>query len=219
MVATVKNDPVTGLPTTQTSSGSAVKDQEDRFLKLLVTQMQNQDPLNPMDNAQVTSQMAQLSTVTGIEKLNTTLSAMSQSQTYQSAGLIGHGVLAPGAFMNLSTSNGVSSAVAGVDFPKMADKVTVKVFNEANQLVREIDLGKQAAGSTTFSWDGKTDAGAAAPDGAYHFTVQATQSGESVAPISLSVGMVNSVLLDKAGPKLVVEGMGNLNIGEVRQIL
>ena len=219
MVATVKNDPVTGLPTTQTSSGSAVKDQEDRFLKLLVTQMKNQDPLNPLDNAQVTSQMAQLSTVTGIEKLNATLEAMSATQTYQSAGLINHGVLAPGAFLNLSTSNGVSAGVAGIDLPKAADKVTVKVFNEANQLVREIDLGKQAAGSTLFSWDGKTDAGAAAPDGAYHFTVQATQDGKSVEPISLAVGLVNSVLLDKTGPKLVVDGMGKLDLAEVRQIL
>lgn len=219
MVAIVKNDPVTGLPTTQTSSGSAVKDQEDRFLKLLVTQMKNQDPLNPLDNAQVTSQMAQLSTVSGIEKLNATLQAMSQSQTYQAAGLINRGVLAPGAFIDLSTSGGVSSAAAGIDLPKAADKTTIKIFNSANQLVREIDLGKQDAGSNLFSWDGKMTDGTAAPDGAYHFTVQATQEGKSVEPVSLSVGLVNSVLLDKAGPKLVVDGMGSIDLETVRQIL
>lgn len=219
MVTTVKNDPTTGLPVTQTSSGSAVKDQEDRFLKLLVTQMKNQDPLNPLDNAQVTSQMAQLSTVTGIEKLNATLQTMSQSQTYQAATLINHGVLAPGAFIDLSTSNGVSTAVAGIDLPKAADKVTVKIFDSSNQLVRTIEGGKQDAGSNLFSWDGKNDDGTAVADGSYHFTVQATKDGESVEPISLSVGMVNSVLMDASGPKLVVGGMGKIDMATVRQIL
>src|SRR3990172_3775053 len=79
---------------------STAAETQDRFLKLLVTQMKNQDPLNPMDNAQVTSQMAQLSTVTGIDQLNVTLQALSDSmvpnQTLQAATMIGHGVLVPG---------------------------------------------------------------------------------------------------------------------------
>ena len=67
---------VTGsTSTSSTTSTTSVQAQQDRFLKLLVTQMKNQDPLNPMDNAEITSQMAQLSTVTGIEKLNETLAA------------------------------------------------------------------------------------------------------------------------------------------------
>src|SRR3954469_4587875 len=72
----------------------------DRFLKLLVAQMQNQDPLNPMDNAQVTSQMAQINTVTGIEKLNTTMQGLSgqfvQMQALQGASLVGRDVIVPG---------------------------------------------------------------------------------------------------------------------------
>jgi len=221
MVTTVKNDPTTGLPVTQTSSGSAVKDQEDRFLKLLVTQMKNQDPLNPLDNAQVTSQMAQLSTVTGIEKLNATLQTMSQAQTYQAATLINHGVLAPGAFIDLSTNSttGAVTAIAGVDLPKGADKVTIKIFDSNNQLVRTIDGGKQDAGSQLLSWDGKKDDGTAAADGSYHFTVQATQDGTSVEPVSLSVGLVNSIVMGATGPKLSVSGMGEIDIATVRQIL
>jgi flagellar basal-body rod modification protein FlgD len=78
---------------------------QDRFLKLLVTQMKNQDPLNPMDNAQVTSQMAQLSTVSGIDKLNATVQALSDSmaaaQSLQAASMIGHAALVPGTEIDL----------------------------------------------------------------------------------------------------------------------
>src|SRR6476659_4835046 len=76
--------------TTSTDSASAT---QDRFMKLLITQMKNQDPLNPLDNAQVTSQLAQLSTVTGIDKLNTTIgdmnTAMVASQSLQASALVG----------------------------------------------------------------------------------------------------------------------------------
>ena len=89
----------------------------DRFLKLLVTQLQNQDPLNPMDNAQVTSQMAQINTVTGIEKLNTTMSGMtdsfSQMQILQGASLVGHQVLLEGNKLAVDTSQGIG--VGAVD--------------------------------------------------------------------------------------------------------
>jgi len=82
------------------ASQNATQASQDRFLTLLVTQLKNQDPLNPMDNSQVTSQMAQLSTVSGIEKLNSTVNTLSQSfksgQNLQAANMIGRGVIAPG---------------------------------------------------------------------------------------------------------------------------
>lgn len=215
MVATVVTDPVTGLPKTQKSSGSAVQEQEDRFLKLLVAQMNNQDPLNPLDNAEVTSQMAQLSTVSGIEKLNDTLAAMGQLQSYQAAGMIGHGVLAEGSHM-AQTSSGY---VAGYELPKAADTVTVKIFNGSGTLVRELDLGKQGAGSDTFAWDGKDSSGNAVAEGDYNFTVTAKANGESVSPVSLAVRLVTSVLMDKTGPKLVVDNADQLEMANVRQIL
>lgn len=215
MVATVITDPVTGLPKTQKSSGSATQDVEDRFLKLLVAQMNNQDPLNPLENAEVTSQMAQLSTVSGIEKLNATLAAMGQLQSYQAAGMIGRGVLAPGAFMTLASGAGV----AGFELPKTADDVTVKVFDGSGQLVRDIDLGKQQAGSNLFTWDGKNNAGDAVADGNYTFTVTAKAQGAAVNTTSLAVGLVTSVLMDASGPKLLVEGMGKIDMTNVKQIL
>ena len=89
---------VTSTPAAAASADTTVT--ADRFLKLLVAQMKNQDPLNPMDNAQVTSQMAQISTVTGIDKLNTTVQGLStqfmQLQTMQGASLVGHDVIVAG---------------------------------------------------------------------------------------------------------------------------
>src|SRR3954451_24813425 len=93
----------------------------DRFLKLLVAQMQNQDPLNPMDNAQVTSQMAQINTVTGIDKLNTSVQGLSgqfvQMQALQGAALVGHDVIVPGN--KIAVADGV--AVGGFELANPAD--------------------------------------------------------------------------------------------------
>src|SRR3954453_16603838 len=135
---------------------SATAGLQDRFLKLLVTQMKNQDPLNPMDNAQVTSQLAQISTVSGIDKLNQTMSAMSSSflasQSLQASGLIGHHVLAPGNDVLLVSGAGS----AGVELPGAADKVTVTVRGAGGEILKTINMGAQDAGIRTFSWDGST---------------------------------------------------------------
>jgi flagellar basal-body rod modification protein FlgD len=194
---------------------SAVQNQEDRFLKLLVTQMKNQDPLNPLDNAQVTSQMAQLSTVTGIEKLNATLEAFSQAQSFQSVSMIGRSVLAPGEFVQLAAG----AAVGGVELAAPADKVKVSIVDGAGQVVRELDLGKRDAGVAVFGWDGKTTAGTDAPEGKYSFRVSASQAGEQVVSTSLALGQVSSVLMDKAGPALSVSGLGLVDLSAVRQVL
>lgn len=197
------------------SPATAVQDQQDRFLKLLVTQMKNQDPLNPLDNAQVTSQMAQLSTVTGIEKLNATLAAYAQAQSFQSVNMIGHAVLAPGNFVQLKGG----AAVGGLDLAQAADTVKVSIADSSGQVVRELNLGKKDAGVSAFSWDGKTTAGAAAADRSYTFAVNATLAGEQVTATRLAVGQVNSVLMDKAGPALSVGGLGLVDLSAVRQIM
>ena len=204
------------------TAGSSAKDQEDRFLKLLVAQLSNQDPLNPLDNAAITSQMAQLSTVTGIEKLNATLSSQSaQTQAAQAASLIGHSVVAPGSFINLITVSGVSAGVAGFELPSAADKTSVSVVDASGNVVRRLDLGRKDQGVSLFSWDGKTDAGANAPDGAYHFVVAASQGSNNITPVALAAGDVNSVLLGTAGssPKLSVSGLGQIDLSAVKVIL
>ena len=213
MVTAVNNS--TSSTGASSLTANSVQAQQDRFLKLLVTQMKNQDPLNPMDNAEITSQMAQLSTVTGIEKLNETLKAFTKAQAFQSVDMIGHYVLAPGEHMDLASG----TALGGVELASAADNVTVKIFDSDGKLVKTLDLDKLDAGVNAFTWDGKTDAGTTAADGSYTFTVTAKLDGEAVDATSLSVGKVQSVLMDDVGPALSVSGMGLVDLDDIKQVL
>jgi flagellar basal-body rod modification protein FlgD len=192
---------------------------QDRFLTLLVTQMKNQDPLNPMDNAQVTSQLAQLSTVSGIDKLNTTVEALKghyqSSQSLQAASLIGHGVLVPGS--NLSLQSG--KALFGIDLPQAADEVKLTIRDGAGKAVHTINLGAQNAGTQPLEWDGKTDTGSAAIDGKYTVEIEATNAGVKTASEALSYGQVGSVSTNAQGIKLNIPNAGSIDLASVRQFL
>lgn len=201
------------------SKQTATEAMQDRFLKLLVTQMKNQDPLNPMDNAQVTSQLAQISTVSGIDKLNQTLTGMSSSfvgaQSLQASGLIGRSVLAPGNNTLLVGGN----AVGGVQLSQPVDQLTVTIRGSGGQVVKTINLGAQETGIRSFRWDGSTDSGGRAADGAYTFQVDAVQGGKKVTVDALGTGVVQSVTLGADQIQLNTIGLGTVAVGQVKQIL
>ena len=207
------------LDAKRNTTKSGVADTQDKFLKLLVTQMQNQDPLNPMDNAQVTSQMAQLSTVSGIDKLNVTLQALSASmaaaQSVSSTSMIGHGVLVPGSAIKLVNSQ----ALGGVELKQPADTVTVTIQGAAGNIVRTLQLGAQQAGILPFAWDGLDDAGVPVADGSYKFTVTSMLSGEQSDPLALAFGVVNSVTPGAQGAMLDVGQLGSYTLSSVKQIM
>lgn len=192
---------------------------QDRFMTLLVTQMKNQDPLNPLDNAQVTSQLAQLSTVTGIEKMNSTLESLigsfNSAQSLQAANIIGHGVLVPGAALDVKEGK----ALMGVDLPGPADSVQLTIRDAAGNLVRRMNLGPQETGTLPLAWDVKNDDGAAVGDGRYQMEVLAQQGGQKLDAKPLSFGEVLSVSTGAQGVKLNVSGLGALTMADVRQIL
>jgi flagellar basal-body rod modification protein FlgD len=192
---------------------------QDRFLKLLITQMKNQDPLNPMDNAQVTSQMAQLSTVTGIDKLNATVQALSTSmasaQSLQAASMIGHAALVPGTQIDLLSSK----SDAAVELTKPADKVTVTIKDASGNLVRTLQLGAQDAGVVNFKWDGTDNTGTVVTDGSYKFSATAVLAGKSSDPTTLSYGLVSSVSLNSGVAMLDMGSLGEVGLDAVRQIL
>lgn len=213
-------DAISGSTGSTAASKTAAQESEDRFLKLLVTQMKNQDPLNPLDNAEVTSQMAQLSTVTGINQLNDAVKALSDSfaasQSLQAAALVGHGVMIEGNRLELS--NG--SAYGGVDLAQAVDKLTVMIKDASGRVIHTADLGPQdGAGSVAFQWDGSMDGGGVAPGGAYAFEVAAELGGNKVAATALSVGVVDSVSLGAQGATLNVSGFGPMALSQVKQIL
>jgi flagellar basal-body rod modification protein FlgD len=204
------------------SSASGASDAEksqDRFLKLLVTQLKNQDPLNPMDNAQMTTQLAQISTVDGIEKVNATLQKLidgsNENQSMQAAGLVGHGVLVPGA--GLALQGGM--AIGGVELAEAADRVTVSIKDSSGLVVKTLDLGALAAGSRGFNWDGKADSGAQAADGAYSVSIKAVRGGSDVTAKALELGVVSSVARTSQGVSLNVGALGMFKISDVREIL
>ncbi len=197
---------------------------QDRFMTLLVTQMKNQDPLNPLDNAQVTSQLAQLSTVTGIDKLNDTMQAMMASsqaaQSLQAASMIGHGVLVPGTSLTLAGGK----AVFGAELASAADAVQVTISDGAGNPVRVLELGARPAGTLALAWDGKTTTGASAPDGSYQIQVSATRGGQPLKAAALGFGEVISVSTGGSGSSASVRlnlsgAAGAVSINDVRQIL
>lgn len=164
----------------------------DRFLKLLVTQMQNQDPLNPMDNAQVTSQMAQINTVSGIEKLNSTVSAFGghfmQMQSLQAATLVGHDVWLEGNAVRME--GGTGSGAFNLAGP--ADTVKVEILNPAGKVIDTMNLGAMSAGRQDFDWtkEGTAD------DAQLTFRVTAMSGAKAVAATSLMRDHVESVGID-----------------------
>ena len=137
-IAVTTTDPTnTGVSTTSSSSltGSNAADLQSSFLTLLVAQLKNQDPTNPMENNELTSQLAQISTVSGIEKLNTTLGSISgqidNSQSLQASNLIGHGVMIPGTTVLAGTGSEEGAVTTttpfGVELQQAADKVTATI--------------------------------------------------------------------------------------------
>jgi flagellar basal-body rod modification protein FlgD len=129
----------------------------DRFLKLLVAQMKNQDPLNPTDNAQVTSQMAQINTVSGLDKVNTSIQAMSgqfaQMQAMQGAQLVGQGVMVNGNQLHLDAKG---QAAGGFELAGPTDATKVEVLSAAGRVIDTLDVGAETGGRHSFVWNPAT---------------------------------------------------------------
>ncbi|HEY0268661.1 MAG TPA: flagellar hook assembly protein FlgD [Methyloradius sp.] len=207
-----------GTSSSTTSAQSSTDEATNRFMTLLVTQLQNQDPLNPMDNSQLTSQLAQLSTVTGINQLNTTvdslLGSLQSSQSYQASSLVGHNVLVDGNKLTLTDGAGYF----GVDLPVGANNVKITVKDSNGNAVKSITLGKQDAGTLPLVWDGTTDSGTTAANGNYTFDVSATISNSSVAATGLSYQSVLSVSNTSSGVKLNLSDNSSVSTDSVKEI-
>jgi flagellar basal-body rod modification protein FlgD len=201
------------------SSSTTTEDIQNRFLTLIVAQLENQDPLNPLDNTEITSQLAQMSTVQGIEQLNTQLTSLvdslAQTQAVQASSLIGNTVLVPGA--NLTLSDG--EAFGGVNLSSAADQVTVSILDSSGKVVQTQTLGANEAGNVLFSWDGSTSSGETAPDGAYTFEVSASNGSSSVTAEALQLGTVSALTRTTSGSfRLDLGSLGMYDFSDVQQI-
>ncbi|MCC4595559.1 flagellar hook assembly protein FlgD [Xanthomonas campestris pv. phormiicola] len=201
--------------TTNTSSSLSQAD----FLKLMTEQLQHQDPLKPMDNSQMVSQMAQLSTVQGIGDLNKTVTALSSSmstdQILRGAQLVGHKVLVPSATMPLGSEGGTTGVVAAPS----AGIVNLTVTDANGNAVKQISVSASKAGEVNFSWDGTDTAGNRMPAGTYGVTATHTDSSGTNTSLSTYVqAPVESATIGSDGIYLDLTGLGTAPLANVLRV-
>ncbi|MBV7573587.1 flagellar hook assembly protein FlgD [Pseudomonas sp. PDM32] len=194
---------------------------KDAFLQLLVTQLKNQNPLEPQDNGAFVAQLAQFSSLEGITTLNDTVSGLASnynsSQALQASSLVGRSVIAPGDKAVVDTTKSLSGTVV---VPSAVASATLKITDSAGKTVRTIDLGSQKAGNASFIWDGKNDAGETVPAGTYTFGATTTIDGKAVALITNLPATVNSVTISQTGGELMLNlaGLGSVALSKVQTI-
>lgn len=212
-------DILANLARKDTTTSSSAQQDKVQFLKLLTTQLQNQDPLNPMENAEITSQLAQLSTVEGIEKLNAMMSklvsAQENSDGLAAAALVGRGVLVEGKNLYLTEAG----AVGGFELDGPADKVVLSIRDANGIEVSTVELAGVDAGSHNYIWDGSAKDGSRAADGLYAVSVTAVQGNDSVVSRALQFGAVTSVIRGASSTDLQVGDLGIFKMADIKQIL
>ncbi len=190
---------------------------QDRFLKLLVAQLTNQDPMNPMDNAQMTSQIAQINTVTGITQLNTTVkdmaSQISGMQVLQGGALVGRNVVTEGNTLSKDATTGTAGGM--FDLSGAASDVQVDVTTTGGVLLGTMKLGALDAGRHEFAWDGAGASGSQA----LNFTVRSTNAGTAVANTALRKDTVKSVGADGGALTLTLNSGSTVAYDKVKSIL
>lgn len=203
-------------------------DLRDNFMTLLITQLQNQDPLNPLENNEMTSQLAQINTVSGIEDLNKTLSGITRQidagQTLQATGLIGQGVLVPGdrVLLEQGEEGGVHTTPFGIELGQSAENVRVTISGSDGQVINRYDIGSVKAGVESFTWDGKTSEGNAAVPGAYRVNVEAMNGDKTLSSQTLNYAMVGGITPpdENGGVRLDLGAIyGQVGLDQVKQIL
>ncbi len=194
------------------ASGMSALANANSFYNLLVTQLTNQDPLNPMSNSDLSAQMAQFSTASGVQSIQQSMAALtaqlSQQQGLQAANLVGHNVIFDSNAMSLGASGG---SAGGFTLSGAASNVQVQVLDSSGQTVDTMNLGALPAGVQSFSWNGTNAAGSQAPAGNYTFNVNAVDSsGHAVSATPFGTGTVQAVMLNGAsGPSLQVQGQSS----------
>ena len=216
--AITSNTDVSSLVTSNSPKSTALSDanaSQDRFLKLLVAQLSNQDPMNPMDNAQMTSQMAQINTVSGIQQVNESVKSLTAQfasmQMLQGANMIGHDVL----MQSNTLSVNAGKASGGIDLPASADKVSVQILSPSGQVVDTLNLGAMTAGRHSFEWDASRYTGTANPT----FKVTAMQGSKNLEVTSLARDTVESIGSDGTALTLQLKGRAAVAYGDIQAIL
>ncbi|MEX5574594.1 flagellar hook assembly protein FlgD [Pseudomonas lijiangensis] len=196
---------------TATNSSEALG--KDAFLQLLVTQMKNQNPLDPQDNTQFVAQLAQFSSLESMQNLTSTVDSIAtsykSSQALQASSLVGRSVIVETGTTQVDTSKGLSGSVV---VPASTSATTVKVYDSSNNQIDTIDLGAKGAGNASFTWDGLNSEGVALPSGTYRFVASGTVNGTNTALSTYLPATVNSVTTAVSGGEMTLNLAGGSSI-------
>jgi len=195
---------------------------KDAFLQLLVTQLKNQNPLDPQDNSAFVAQLAQFSSLEGITTLNSTVSSIASnfgsSQALQASSLVGRSVIVQ--TNNIQVDDPTKAVTGSVNLTSSIASGTVTIADSTGKTVRTIDLGTRAVGSSSFTWDGKDSSGTAVPVGAYTIKASAPINGAATDLAVYLPATVNSVTLSQTGGELTLNlaGLGPVALSKVQTI-
>ncbi|GAB3735791.1 flagellar hook capping FlgD N-terminal domain-containing protein [Luteimonas pelagia] len=188
------------------------------FLHLMTEQLKNQDPLKPLDNTQFLGQLAQFSTVQGIEQMqgamNLMAGVMESDQALRAAALVGHEALVDAGGLDVAAGSGVRGEITAAH----AGPIQVEVVDASGAVVRRMTVEAPAAGPVPFAWDGLDDAGATAPSG--HYALRAASgTGSNAQALDVRVAArVDSVSIEATGLVLNLAGLGSVPLSAVRRI-
>ncbi|MHA6164366.1 flagellar hook assembly protein FlgD [Pseudomonas sichuanensis] len=207
-----KNSSTTG------QAGSALG--KDAFLQLLVTQMKNQNPLDPQENGEFVAQLAQFSSLEGIQSLNDSvngiLTGIGSSQALQATSLVGRSVIVQTDKAVVDTTSSFNGQVV---VPQSISDGKVSIKDKDGNVVKTIQLGSQKAGTADFIWDGTNEKGEKVAPGTYTFTAETTVDGKAKTLSTLLPARVNSVSFQNGSEMMLdLAGIGKIGISKVTSI-
>lgn len=208
--------------TQSTQSSNSNELGQDAFMELMIAQLQNQNPLEPMENGEFLAQMAQFSTASGMGELKASFDNFSNSfnstQALQASSLVGRQVQVTSDRAHLTADGNVTGMV---QLPVSTSQLRISVSDANGQLVRTIDLGQQPSGEIDFTWDGTNDDGARVAAGDYRIKAEALIEGQTYAVNTSMVATVESVTLGQGGRdiSLTVAGQGEVPMSSISKIM
>ncbi len=193
---------------------------KNEFMELMLAQLKNQNPLEPQDNGEFISQLAQFSSLEEMQKLSGTVDDVvgqfRSTQALQASAMVGKTVLAPSEVGILGAEGEISG---NIQVPASTGGLRLSIQNPNGELVRQVDLGSSAAGVKAFSWDGKDGDGNSLPPGPYKMVAEGSYPQGSVQLPTLVSANVDSVSLGQGGSvTLNLAGMGSIALSDVKQI-
>lgn len=192
------------------------------FFELMIAQLKHQDPLKPLESNEFLGQVAQFTTVRGIQEMQKSFadlaSSLGSSQALQASTLVGREVLVPSGQGYLAEQGALEGLAT---LPESTRGLTVAVYGPSGQVVRQMSLGPQAAGEVPFQWDGLTDTGQRVAPGVYGVAATVDVDGRKLAVETALAARVESVTLGRGGAsmQLNLAGLGPVGLASVREIL